>query len=994
MVEQGVLTMETRALQSQGVSTESLDLTNRCMIEDLLALFPARLPGGRAQEGPDEHVKMKEQLAMIARSKSNLMHDLARAKRNVEELTIKLNGVNGSCITDKAHTLETDAAAFLEKEGWQVELDAMKQQYESALLELQTTKQAMESLKHELMVCVEAKDEAVRLAGEAMSAAESTARRVEELSAELFTTRGSYTTAGMEDLIDELPGAMETTLLEMPTEMTKQEVLLSAFEESEGRCKKASTSEDKVEAYQALPMQCQNHQKADDHSLSLALKALQKDLAAAKDAEKKAVDAQMIMQADLESANLEAERAKSAESTVKVSLSKVSKELEDAQEELVKTSIEGAALAASLESFKAKFENSREEAREASDREAIAKRKVTELLESIEKMKESYQAELSMCKEEEASARAIIESLQIDLEKLKSESELAAEKELRAAAKISEMIKEIERSRTELMEHQEHSSNEILALSTKLEENQARLLTFEEMESSNATKIAALMTALDNKQIDVDHLQHRLIEMESNNISRVAALMSDIDKKQAEVNDLQRRLSEMESNAEAMGAELSHLNKSSQELAELRAKEQEGNARITALDAELLDLKQALKLALDSGAAERDRSQKLEIALQTSMSQREEVKCELEAARHEIDLEKQVKEDLMAQMKAAAENAEKTLNEERAAYNAAATKALLDCQLAREEANKARQENDAAESKLRSALEDVERTRIELEKLREEAQSARVDADQIRATLEIQKSRANAAEDEAKKVLGEVAHLRTELTEAKEIAMHTVAAKDAAEHGFQDAIEQLEAQKLRGKEEELANHTLREEIMSLKEKLSLHEEQLKISKYEVDSLQSSKTELLKELEDAKAETEASKRALIDVQQLVVDMEKAKRIMESDIQRLLDDSKLWRTPIDSRDIMPLSEVTALNIDVMGDSRDEKPQPDSPDSESVQSFNATYPHFSPDKREEEMTADKEDENEAHTGNVPARSGKKKKKALLTRFQSYLDKRKTSS
>ncbi|KAH7428371.1 hypothetical protein KP509_10G089300 [Ceratopteris richardii] len=927
---------------------------------------------------------MKEQLAMIARSKSNLMHDLARAKRNVEELTMKLNGVTGSCTKDKVHTLDTDGVSYPEKEGWQVELDAMKHQYESALLELQTTKQAMEGLKHELMVCVEAKDEAVRLAGEAMSAAESTARRVEELSAELLTTRGSYTTSGMEDLINELPGAMEETFLEMPTEITKQkEVLLSAFEESKGRCKKASTSEDKVEAYQALPMQCKEHQKEDDHTLSLALEALHKDLAAAKDAEKKAVDAQMIMQADLERAHLEAERAKNAESTIEASLAKLSKELEDAQEELVKTSIEGAALAALLESFEAKLENTRKEAREASDRETIAKRKVTELLESIEKMKESYQVELSKCKEEEASAHAMIDSLQIDLEKQKSESRMAAERELMAATKVSEMIKEIERSRTELIEHQTHSSNEILALRTKLEENQARLMTFEEMESSNAIKIAALMTALDKKQLEVDHLQHRLTEMESDSTSRVAVLMSEIDKKQAEVNDLQRRLSDMECNAQAM-------DKLRQELAELRAKEQDGNAQITALDAELLELRQALKVALDSGAAERDRSQKLEIALQTFMSQRDEVKCQLEVARHEIHLEKQVKEDLMAQMK----TAEKTLDAERAAYNAAATKAFLDCQLAREEANKARQENDAAESKLRSALEDVESTRIELEELREEARSARVDANQIRAALEIQKSRANAAEDEAKKLLGVVAQLRSELTEVQESAMHAAAAKGAAEHVLEDANERLEAQNLRCKEEELANHTLKEEIMKLKETLSLQEEQLKTSRDEVEILQSSKTELLKELEDAKAETEANKRALIDAQQLVVDMEKAKRVMESDIQRLLDDSKLWRTPKDSRDIMALSEVTALNIHVMADSRDEKPQPDSPDSESVQSFNATYPHFSPGRRGEEMTAEKEDETEPHTGNVPARSGKKKKKALLTRLQSYLDKRKTSS
>ncbi|KAH7300415.1 hypothetical protein KP509_24G061600 [Ceratopteris richardii] len=141
----------------------------------------------------------------MEKSKANLLQDLARTKRQLEDMNAKLQTANKLSKMDRLRAEEMEHASFTAAEDFQAELEAMKEQYEAALLDLQTNKQAMENLKHELFLCIEAKDEAVRLAGEAMNAAESTAKRVEEMSAELLAAKGSTHMSHMaSDGVDEM----------------------------------------------------------------------------------------------------------------------------------------------------------------------------------------------------------------------------------------------------------------------------------------------------------------------------------------------------------------------------------------------------------------------------------------------------------------------------------------------------------------------------------------------------------------------------------------------------------------------------------------------------------------------------------------------------------------------------------------------------------------------------------------------------------------------
>ncbi|KAH7439099.1 hypothetical protein KP509_04G045100 [Ceratopteris richardii] len=146
--------------------------------------------------------------------------------------------------------------SFTGAEDWQAELEATKKQYEAALLDLQLNKQAVENLKHELFLCIEAKDEAVRLAGEAMNAAESTAKRVEEMSAELIAAKGStfeteVSSASFEELIVDLPslgGVVEADTICNNKKMKAATLLAAKETELENSFQEARTLRCEVES--------------------------------------------------------------------------------------------------------------------------------------------------------------------------------------------------------------------------------------------------------------------------------------------------------------------------------------------------------------------------------------------------------------------------------------------------------------------------------------------------------------------------------------------------------------------------------------------------------------------------------------------------------------------------------------------------------------------------------------------------------------------------
>lgn len=912
----------------------------------------------------EDLAKTKEQLGLLEKSKSNLMQDLARAKRNVEELTAKLNEVNKASKRDKLRAEEMEHASFAAAEDCQAELDAMKQKYDVALLELQTNKQAMESLKHELIVCVEAKDEAVRLAGEAMNAAESTARRVEELSAELFTTKGSplsvdSATTKIDELMDEFSltrqSFLETDTFPERIALEGEALLTTNKAGLKEMIMSATSASAEIEAVKRDLAEAK-HSEMQLKGRTSTLEALQNELAAAEQAEHNALDTVLATKADIERAELERQKARSAESDALALVAKVSTQLEEAQEKLVKVTLEGAALVSFLESLKAELERSQQDVMEMRSRETDANLKAAELNACLVENKETNQAEIMMLKERETSAHAAVESLKIELERQKFEVATVTAKETVNTAKAAALTKELQRSKSELIEHQKQSRGEVAALRSDLQRNQVELLALKERESMNATK--------------------------------TATLMYDLEKKQSEVVDLQERLSEMDVKARALTVELSTFaEKNSIRLVELREREADANAKVVALNAQVCELKQALEEALKAGKAANEELVNLYVSLQKAILEKEEARGEAHAAHQEAEINKQNAMDVLAKAQAARDDAVRVLEAAHAANNAGTEGAIS--------ATSEKVEAQAHESKvkLQATMQVAQIARTEVEEAREQAQSTRQELELLKTDLMIEKEKASDAREGAKVMLIEVEKLRTDLFKAQLDAKEAKAAWASAVSRFQDATKEMEAFKSsvsRGESNDdyqqmHANSITPQEMDGLKKKLQVCEERLVVAMTEVEALQVSKEELLKELEAAKVEREVNKRAVFEAHQNLADMEKAKLIMEADIQRLLDDSKLWKASKDTRDIPVHSEMNGTSH-VLVESREEKPQPDSP--EQAVDVNMALAHVDEEERKEEV-AEKEEDMAAP---APLPVVKKKKNALLHRLHSYLDKKKS--
>ena len=176
---------------------------------------------------------------------------------------------------------------------------------------------------------------------------------------------------------------------------------------------------------------------------------------------------------------------------------------------------------------------------------------------------------------------------------------------------------------------------------------------------------------------------------------------------------------------------------------------------------------------------------------------------------------------------------------------------------------------------------------------------------------------------------------------------------------------------------------------SLKMKLEACERELEVAIAEAGTLGLENEKLRMDLSVADSERETNKKAVVEAHRSLVEMEKAKSVLEGDIQRLLDESKRMKALPETKDIPIHSN---LNQNPVLECREEKPQPDPPQGEGEEEANVinlgmmTPLHMN--KKGEMVDLDVLDPPQSTT-----MSGKKKKNPLLYRLHSYLDKKKNS-
>lgn len=931
--------------------------------------------GAELQQAQEELSKTKELLALAEKSKSYLVQDLARSKRHVEDLMAKLHQAYEASKSERLRAHEMEQASFTAAEDWQVELEAMKQQYEEAVEELQTNKQAMETLKHELIVCVEAKEEAVRLAGEAMNAAELTAKRVEELSSQLVATKGSPVTldpasSRMEELMNELAitqqGLAEACAAREKFSQDGAAMLASKEAELKKLADAVSSATAEIEALkQALALARQSEVQLTDFDSTL--ENLKSELAAAKEAEQKVSVVVANNLAAAERAKLEMEKARKAESIALASLANMSADLEETQQNLFKATIEGAAFVTSLEFLKTELQRSQLHIIALEESETSANAKVAALNTQLTEHLEIYQTDLMDHRERESAANAEIESLKADLERLKSELVMMTEREGIARANATALATELERNQREVIEQQEKELSAIASVTKDLESNRKEL--------------------------------SELKEKESGMVAKIRGLMSDLERKNLEVGELKDRVSRMEAKALVLSETLTTLTDTShRSQRELKEREANANAKVASLNIELAQLQKQLEEAIKSEKLAREDVDNLRASLQIANLEKHKAKQEAQTASVEAECNRQDALGALAKAQTARDEVQTALKALQAAKNEAhvgaeeVNLARADVQAAREDAQLARGEAEAARERLEAAMTEARLASIQVGKAREEAQFARKDVELLNAEVLAEKEEANVARIQSQAAKAELENLKTELHKVRLDEQDARAAWNKAENRLQDVLREMEALKFNGsslqEQREMADHgaaaySQQQELDRLKMKLQDTEERLAASMVEVNMSKSNMEELLRDLEVTRVEKEANKRAVLEAHQHLADTEKAKSIMEAEIQRLLDESKQCQSAKDAIDIPVHSETNGNTLPE--ESREKKPQPDP--LSQVLKMSPSLHHNCGEEQKEEVTLKEIVNPKDDITLVPT----KKKKKLLQRLGTYLEKKK---
>ena len=360
----------------------------------------------------EELAKTKEQMALMEKSKANVLQDLARSKRQIEDLSAKLQEVNEVSKSDRLRADEIEHVSFKAVEDWQTELQSMKERYDIAMQDLHANKQAMESLKHELNVCIEAKDEAVRLAGEAMNAAELTAKRVKELSAELLASLSSIISENglskMDDLMHDL------SCDDRDIHSLENDSILLDINDADLHRSNQETELESSDAYKKVEMQLKDA-KATIQDLELELASVKGECTSSSAKLKNAIEEVSVARSEAETLKHDLAKAQAFES-----------ELKDAKSALEKKQIE-------LDEAKSPLTKAVEDTGILQSELAILKKELD--------LAQSFEAQLK--------------DTNFTLEKLQSELLVSRESENRSQSRIHELTAMLERLQTELS-----SSNE------------------------------------------------------------------------------------------------------------------------------------------------------------------------------------------------------------------------------------------------------------------------------------------------------------------------------------------------------------------------------------------------------------------------------------------------------------------------------------------------------------------------------------------------------
>ncbi|KAF5949587.1 hypothetical protein HYC85_011580 [Camellia sinensis] len=358
--------------------------------------------------------KLKEQLNNAETTKAEALLELEKAKRIIEDLTQKIETVTDSKETaikatdaakDRAKQLEETSGGYpvVSNGAWKPGLESKREQYVTAITELDATKQLLRQIRQDCDVTLEAKADAFKQAKEAERAAKANAEKVGEISKEITAVQESI------------------GLVKLATMQAKQEqAKIFALKDVQKQSYKA-TLEESMRKLLALKREF-NPGLTKDLEAKLAetvteIGALQKEMRNAKDS-------------DLDSVET------------------VASELNGANSSLRKVAEEESSLRSSVESLKLELENVKRRRSVVKEMEAETESVAGNLHIKLRKSK----SELESAMAEESKVRGHSEKMISTLNDLSSESENARHDAEEMKRIVEELKKDAEASRIALEE--------------------------------------------------------------------------------------------------------------------------------------------------------------------------------------------------------------------------------------------------------------------------------------------------------------------------------------------------------------------------------------------------------------------------------------------------------------------------------------------------------------------------------------------------------------
>lgn len=464
--------------------------------------------------------RLKEQLKNAETTKAQVLDELEKAKRTMDDLSHKLNMLTES---KEQAIKQTETAKSLAKQltvansdgstgtddSWKQDLESVREEYTTLITELNAAKQELRKVQQDCDATTETKVAAFKQVEDAELAAKANVERVGELSKEISA-------------IQETTGQVKLATLQAQQDQAK------IFEEKDVQ-RQAIKATLEESAKELLTMK-----KEFDPEMAQNLEAQLAETGEQIGSLKKHMDS--VKASDLESVRT------------------VTLELDDAKGSLKKVAEEESSLRSLVESLKVELENVKKEHAELKEKESETESVVGNLHVKLRKSR----SELEACLAEESKARGASDEMIAILHQLVSETENARKEAEEMKNKAEELKKEAEATKIALKEAEQRLR---VALDEAEEAKMAEGTALDEIKNlSDRTTAARASTSESDAKITIskdefESLSRKVEESDKLAEMKVAAAVAQVEAVRASENEALKRLEATRKEIEEMKAE-------------------------------------------------------------------------------------------------------------------------------------------------------------------------------------------------------------------------------------------------------------------------------------------------------------------------------------------------------------------------------------------------------------------------------------------------------